>query len=705
MDYIEAVRLARDGKKQGFDYLYENTYKSKYYLALQYMKNRDAAEDVLQDAYVKAFSKLDMLEKPENFSAWLGQIVANTAKNALAKNNPLLFTDVAAETEIEEFADMIEDEDIAGKPELSYTREETRVMVRELIDALSEEQRMCILMFHIEGVSIKEIAQTLGCSENTVKSRLNYGRKNLKIKAEELQKKGYKLYSTAPLPLLLLLFNADQSAVLAEGGMQAVGSRIAEYVYARIPGLQSATEGVQAAGSAQAVQEQPGAQAAQGQAGAQSGTQVSGTSGAGNTGTGGAAKTAFFHTMAGKITAVVVSLCVVGGIIFGVSQLAGNKDAANDSGQENQARQTQPVTVADEDYPELLEGNLTKEELEFVLAYGPETLTEQGLSDSDCLDILNRLCQASKAAGKFITYAGLDANYRSGYSANDINRYMSSFTDYRFTEDNDSDTPYGIDVSGDTLWYTPAELSFEADASIADASYLDDTMMIHFTSEKKSYENGTSTTEKTATLKKNSDGKFRIITIEEGYIPLEITDSKSEMSAKGNSGKSGNAAELRTVYEDALQSVEKQESGYDFPSAGGSTDFQYFLWDMNGDGIKELVVGAMFTVDVFDAYDIRVFTVTESSSGYTIKPVKGDIVSMATYLPADGKGLYTMDMSRGTGGTDIYRITIKDNTLTCGRSPEISYTMGDDTGTQFINSNSYAEWKSISDTDGLKELK
>ena len=160
MNYTEAVRLARIGDERGFGYLYESTYRSKYYLALQYMKNREAAEDVLQDAYLKAFSKLDMLEQPEHFSAWLGQIVANTAKNALAKNNPLLFTDVAAETEIEDFVDRVEDDDVTGQPELSYTREETRELVRELIDALSDEQRMCILMFHIEGISIKEIAQT-----------------------------------------------------------------------------------------------------------------------------------------------------------------------------------------------------------------------------------------------------------------------------------------------------------------------------------------------------------------------------------------------------------------------------------------------------------------------------------------------------------------------------------------------------------------
>ena len=103
MDFKEAISLARAGNERGFGYLYENTYKSKYYLALQYMKNEEAAKDVVQDAYIKAFSNLDKLQNPYAFSGWLGTIVANTAKNALQKNNPLLFSDVAVDGENENF--------------------------------------------------------------------------------------------------------------------------------------------------------------------------------------------------------------------------------------------------------------------------------------------------------------------------------------------------------------------------------------------------------------------------------------------------------------------------------------------------------------------------------------------------------------------------------------------------------------------------
>lgn len=223
MEIKEAVIKAQNGDQSAFSFLYEETYKSKYYLALKYMKNKEAAEDVLQDAYLKAFSKLGTLKQPEAFEGWLGMIVANTAKNMLVKKNPLLFSEMAVDQEGEEYVYDVEDEDSENQPELAYTREETKELVHILLDGLSEEQRMAILMFHLENVSISEIAQAMDCSENTVKSRLNYGRKNLKIQAEQLQKKGYKLYAVAPVLLLVYLLRNDRSVMAADKTFLADG--------------------------------------------------------------------------------------------------------------------------------------------------------------------------------------------------------------------------------------------------------------------------------------------------------------------------------------------------------------------------------------------------------------------------------------------------------------------------------------------------
>lgn len=358
--------------------------------------------------------------------------------------------------------------------------------------------------------------------------------------------------------------------------------------------------------------------------------------------------------------------------------------------------------MADSDYPELLEGNLTKEELEFILAYGPETLTTQGLPEGQYPLILNCWCEAAKASGRFLTSVGSDANYRDGYQVDDVNRYLSAFTEYRFTEDNDSDTPYGNDVDGDTIWVAPAELSFEAAAAVTDSAYFEDTMVVHFSYEKNSYEQGLTAADKTATLKKNANGRFQIITIEEGTAPLEKMAAKAD--GEDVKAENENTASIRTIYEGVLKSVQSQEEGYGFPNAKGSTDYRYFLWDMDGDGVQELIVGAMFEEDVFEMYDVRVFAVSQDSSGYTPKPIAGDIVSMSVCLPSDGKGLYSVGMSRGTGVTSVYRMGIEGDALSLGSSPELTYTMGDNTGAQFANSNPYAEWISASNLDGLMEL-
>jgi len=83
--------------------------------------------------------------------------------------------------------------------------------MREILDSLPADQRAVVSMFYYEQMSVKEIAEELGVSENTVKSRLNYGRKKIETQVKALEKKGTKLYSLAPLPFLLLLFKSQEA--------------------------------------------------------------------------------------------------------------------------------------------------------------------------------------------------------------------------------------------------------------------------------------------------------------------------------------------------------------------------------------------------------------------------------------------------------------------------------------------------------------
>lgn len=341
MDYKKAVEAALKGNESAFSALYESTQRDMYYIALKYMKNEEDAMDVLQDSYIKAWQSLATLKDPASFRAWFGRIVANTAKNALAKKRPMLFSQLEGENdEGEQFALDIEDEKSEFQPERSYTQKETQELVHELIDSLSDEQRLCILMYHLDDQSIKDIAETFGISENTVKSRLLYGRKAIKAKAEELQKKGYQLYTVAPVVFFLYLLDSEKAstvfAATANAVMQAQKTGILESAKASGNGAGAAessaaghgTETVSHSGSSGSASRPGGSPSSSGNTGRAA---VSAGRKVGQT----AVKQAFIHTAAGKAAAVAVAVAVIGG---------GGAAAYHFAGQ-NQAGEEQQTTV------------------------------------------------------------------------------------------------------------------------------------------------------------------------------------------------------------------------------------------------------------------------------------------------------------------------------------------------------------------------
>lgn len=217
----ELIAAAIRGDDAALSFLYESTQDKVTQTVRSMIRDEDAVLDIVQDSFVKAFRNLDKLNQPEYFPAWMRRIASNTAVDYMKKKRPMLFSELASEdgTEIE-----FEDENIEHLPDVLLDQQETSRLVQEIVSGLSEDQQLAIGLFYFEGRPIKSIAKKLGCSENTVKSRLNYGRKNIEKQVRELERKGTKLYSMAPLPFFLWLLrnlhsNPSQDmlgAVLAE---------------------------------------------------------------------------------------------------------------------------------------------------------------------------------------------------------------------------------------------------------------------------------------------------------------------------------------------------------------------------------------------------------------------------------------------------------------------------------------------------------
>ena len=203
------ILLAKQGDAQAFGRLYSETVKTAYFVAKRILVGypEEEIEDVLQDSYVAVYNNLSGYTSG-NFQGWVDVIVANRAKNFIKKKKPILFSEM--ESEDEDAPELqFEDENIEFRPEDNMDYSETKRLVMEIIDSLPEEQRLSVILFYFDELSVKDIAIACECSENTVKSRLNYARKNIKIKVEELEKKGTKLYALPILPFLAWMLKEE----------------------------------------------------------------------------------------------------------------------------------------------------------------------------------------------------------------------------------------------------------------------------------------------------------------------------------------------------------------------------------------------------------------------------------------------------------------------------------------------------------------
>lgn len=124
-------------------------------------------------------------------------------------------------------------------------RQETVRLVAEMIDDLPEDQKLCLLLYYRDELSVSQIAQALQVSEGTVKSRLNYGRRKVKAKVEKLEKQGTKLYGLAPMPLLALLLRQEAETLPLPAGLAAAGA-------APVTAVDAAASGRAAAAAAKA---------------------------------------------------------------------------------------------------------------------------------------------------------------------------------------------------------------------------------------------------------------------------------------------------------------------------------------------------------------------------------------------------------------------------------------------------------------------
>lgn len=168
----ECVRRVLDGDPECFSYLVGEYSPRMLNLALGIVRRRDAAEDVLQDAFVKAYEKLNTYRGNSSLSTWLYRIVYTTAVSSL-RDKKEIYGDGYS------FSQISEDETDRE------AAEENIAAMNRALDTLSPLDRTLVNLFYIEDKPVREIALICSESESNVKTRLHRIRQRLKTLMKE----------------------------------------------------------------------------------------------------------------------------------------------------------------------------------------------------------------------------------------------------------------------------------------------------------------------------------------------------------------------------------------------------------------------------------------------------------------------------------------------------------------------------------------
>jgi RNA polymerase sigma-70 factor (ECF subfamily) len=177
MEEKQLVRLAQEGSPQAFEELVTKYQPKVFSMALSFTRNREAADDLAQEIFLKAYLALPRFHGRSEFGTWLYRISMNHIKDYLRKKGR------AKEVPLDEVCELsFSDKEQAAKAEQEREIEARRVLVQRFVESLPEKYRVILTLRDIQGMAYEEISKILKLSPGTVDSRLHRARRMLRVK-------------------------------------------------------------------------------------------------------------------------------------------------------------------------------------------------------------------------------------------------------------------------------------------------------------------------------------------------------------------------------------------------------------------------------------------------------------------------------------------------------------------------------------------
>lgn len=177
MTDIEVVDRVLHGERDLFRILLRRYNQRLFRVIRSYVDYEDDARDIMQNAYIKAFTKLYQFNNQSSFSTWLIRIAINEALQFLRKNKKKTALYGMPEP-IENLSNITDTNQM--NPEKQAITSETRILLERAVDLLPEKYRVIFMLHQVEGLSNSEIAECLKLTDSNVKVRLHRAKNLLK---------------------------------------------------------------------------------------------------------------------------------------------------------------------------------------------------------------------------------------------------------------------------------------------------------------------------------------------------------------------------------------------------------------------------------------------------------------------------------------------------------------------------------------------
>ncbi len=184
----ELVLKAQNKDREAYRELVERYQSRAFNLAFSILKNKQDAEDVVQESFVKVYLSISKFKGESSFYTWLYRIVRNMSIDVKRK----LARDKIVEPTVDEsgVANQIEastaNSDESYSPDYELLRKEKARRIAEVLNDISEEHRTVIILREVDGMDYQQISQITGVSKGTIMSRLHYARKKLQQSLADL---------------------------------------------------------------------------------------------------------------------------------------------------------------------------------------------------------------------------------------------------------------------------------------------------------------------------------------------------------------------------------------------------------------------------------------------------------------------------------------------------------------------------------------